>query len=129
MMKNAFAQTAVDAMEKQRCDATVSGDMLILASLLDDELMFVHSSGCVHGKSEYLTFLAEKIDTRQIKRPQPLAYRFLPDMVITTGRLEQSLVRRTDGSEVEIRALVTQIWIQREAVWKLWHVHSGRLPD
>jgi ketosteroid isomerase-like protein len=128
-MKNASAQAAIEAIEQQRCDATVSEDLLTLASLLDDELTFVHSSGYIHGKSEYLTFLTDKIKTRQIVRPQPLAYRLLPDLVITTGQLKQSLQRRADGSELHIRALVTQVWIKRETGWKLLHLHSGRMPD
>ncbi|MGF6876165.1 nuclear transport factor 2 family protein [Paraburkholderia sp. MM5477-R1] len=128
-MKDASIQAAVEALEQQRCDATVAGDLHKLASLLDDDLTFVHSAGYVHGKSEYLSFLTEKIKVRQIVRPQPLAYRFLPDTVITTGHLEQSLVRRTDGSELNIRALITEIWVKSEGGWKLLHLHSGRLPD
>ncbi|TDY21322.1 uncharacterized protein DUF4440 [Paraburkholderia sp. BL6665CI2N2] len=128
-MKDAPIQAAVEALEQQRCDATVAEDLPKLASLLDDDLTFVHSTGYVHGKSEYLSFLTEKIKVRQIVRPQPLAYRFLPDMVITTGHLEQTLARRTDGSELNIRAVVTEIWVKREVGWKLLHLHSGRLPD
>jgi ketosteroid isomerase-like protein len=128
-MKNASTQAAVEAMERQRVDATVAGDLTTLAALLDDDLTFVHSSGYIHDKSEYLTFLMDKIKTQRIVRPQPVTYKFLADMAITTGRLEQSLLRRVDGSEINIRALVTQIWIKRKAGWKLFHLHSGRLPD
>lgn len=128
-MKNASAHDAVAATEHQRCHATVSGDLITLASLLDDDLTFVHSSGYIHSKSEYLTFLTDQVATRHIVRPQPLAYKFLPNLVITTGRLEQTLQRRIDGSEVNIQALVSQIWIKRESGWKLLHLHSARLPD
>ena len=128
-MNNASAKSAVEAIEQRRCDATVSGDLLTLAPLLDDDLTFVHSSGYIHDKSEYLTFLSHEIKTQKIVRAQPLAYKFLPELVITTGQLEQSLQRRNDGSEVHIRALVTQVWIKRETGWKLLHLHSGRMRD
>ncbi|NUY33550.1 nuclear transport factor 2 family protein [Paraburkholderia sp. JPY303] len=128
-MNHASVKSAVDALEQQRCDATVSEDLLTLASLLDDDLTFVHSSGYVHDKPEYLTFLSDKIKTHKIVRGQSLAYHFLPELVITTGQLEQWLQRRSDGSEINIRALVTQVWIKRETGWKLLYLHSGRLSD
>ncbi|WP_321857329.1 nuclear transport factor 2 family protein [Paraburkholderia tropica] len=128
-MNNALTQAAIEAMEQQRCDSTISGDLLGLAALLDDDLTFVHSSGYVHDKPQYLTFLAEKIRTRQIVRPQPLLYKFLPDFVLTTGHLEQSLQRRADASDVNMRALVTEVWVKRETGWKLLHLHSTRIPD
>ena len=128
-MNNASAKSAVDAIEQRRCDATVSGDLLMLASLLDDDLTFVHSSGYIHGKWEYLTFASHKIKTQKIVRAQPLAYKFLPELVIATGQLQQSLQRQNDGAQVHIRALVTQVWIKRKTGWKLLHLHSGRMPD
>ncbi|SAK94123.1 hypothetical protein AWB81_05161 [Caballeronia arationis] len=128
-MNNASVKSAVDVLEQRRCDATVSEDLLTLASLLDEDLTFVHSSGYIQDKSKYLAFLSDKIKTHKIVRAQPLAYKLLPEFVITTGQLEQWLQRRSDGSEVNIRALVTQVWIKRETGWKLLHLHSGRLPD
>ncbi len=96
---------------------------------MNDDLTFVHSSGYIHDKPKHLAFLSDKIKTHKNVRAQPLAYIFLPELVITTGQFEQSLQRRNDGSEVNIRALVTQVWIRRETGWKLPHLHSGRLPD
>lgn len=65
-MNDASTKSAVDAIEQRRCDATVSGDLFTLASLLDDDLTFVHSSGYIHGKPEYLTFVSHKIKTHSI---------------------------------------------------------------
>ena len=116
------------AMEQQRCDASIAEDFATLSDLLDDELTFVHSTGYAHDKAQYLAFLADRVKALNIERAA-MTDRVLGDAVVCTGPLAQTMRRKADGSHVEIRALVTQIWIRRPSGWKLLHHHSTRTPD
>ncbi|VVE76137.1 hypothetical protein PCA31118_05142 [Pandoraea captiosa] len=120
--------STVAALEQQRCRASIAEDFAALSDLLDDDLTFVHSTGYAHDKAQYLAFLAERVKSLDIERPA-LTYRVLTDTVVCTGPLVQTMQRKTDGSRVDIRALVTQIWVRRASGWKLLHHHSTRTPD
>ncbi|WER50351.1 nuclear transport factor 2 family protein [Cupriavidus sp. WKF15] len=119
----------IDQVEQARCDATVNGAHHVLADLLADDLLFIHSSGYVHGKADYLAFLAEKIRTLEIARPSPPAYKPAGTSVLVCGPIDQTLVRRTDGSRVEVRSYTTQVWTRSGDGWRLIHHHSTRRAD
>jgi hypothetical protein len=119
----------LEKLETLRCESTVNGDLETLQQMFGEELLFVHSAGYSHNKTDYLGFLSDKIKMLEMARPAPLDYRFFGEMVVTCGPLDQLLQRRVDQTLVPIKAMVTQIWTRQGDDWKLSHVHSTRRPE
>jgi ketosteroid isomerase-like protein len=118
---------AIEMLEHRRIEATLSRDLDALASLLDDDLRFVHSTGRVDRKLEYLNFIGTVIRTLRISRRSAPEYRLHGDTMVTSGLLEQTIQRARDAASIEIAALTTQVWVRFHGQWRLLHQHSSRI--
>lgn len=116
--------------ERDRRDALVDDDMTALAGLLCDDLVHVHTTGTVHGKSQLLQHAGGLLRFLDVERG-PLAIRSLgPDAAVMTGEMTNTLRRRDQPDErVTVRAFVTQVWSRRDGDWRIARFHAVRLPE
>jgi ketosteroid isomerase-like protein len=115
--------------ERLRCRLLEEGDAEAVAELLDDELVYVHSTGVVHTHADLMNFLRGGIRYQLVRRR---ALRAVPagDAVLLTGflRIEG---RRAQGAEsFGSSSFVSQIWTPAtDPGWKLRLFQSTRVPD
>ena len=120
---------AVLERDSQRASLLASGDLPALAGLLDDDLVYVHSTGLVHGKAELIRFFAE---TLQVLDVRTFVDRFTDGGDIAYIGLFQRMharVRADATREVSTCTYVGEVWRRRSGDWGLLHFQSTLVGD
>ena len=92
-------------------------------------LVHVHTTGIVHGKQALLGHAGGFLQFLDIERGELLVRALGPDAAVMTGPMTNVVRRRGIDERVEVRAFVTQVWVQREPGWQIASFHAVRLPD
>lgn len=121
------AMPALLARETLRCRALLERDYAGLADLLDDALVHIHSTGEVHGKTDYLTHAAGPGRLLEIKRGE-LGVRVFGDAALMTGTLSTTIQPPAPIAAVTVHAHVMQIWLLSDDVWRMLAFQATRLP-
>lgn len=117
------------ARERLRRDALVADDMATLAGLVTDDIVHVHTTGIVHGKSELLDHAGRFLKFYEVERG-PLQIRMLASNVaVMTGSMTNTVGRRGLDERLRVYAFVTQVWIFEDKVWRIASFHAVRKPD
>lgn len=112
------------ALEDERFAATVAQDFAALDRLIDDRLVYVHSSGVADGKTTFLDkqkggslrYRAFDVVRREFRR--------FGDVVISTGELRVKVT--ADGKNAKVRLLYTCVYPSASDL-RLVSWHSTRL--
>ena len=96
------------ALETRRYDAMTSNDLVALAALLHDELVYTHSSGVVDTKASYLEALRSG-------RTRYLSVEQCEHQIKLMG--DMALVIAATHIEVDVRALRKSLDLRSLAVW------------
>lgn len=100
-------EAEVLAVEQQRQNALINGDLTVLDEIFDDSLVHIHAPGLVHTKS----LLLEHVATRQaylgITR-QDLQVRLFGEAAVLTGGIVNRM-RAPEGGERVLEGVVTQV--------------------
>ncbi|NIF77121.1 nuclear transport factor 2 family protein [Paraburkholderia sp. Cy-641] len=116
----------VQQLEDARYAAMVSKDIPTLDRLLDDKLIYMHSSGVADTKSSYLEGLRTGVwDYHGIDRTE-LRYQIDGDIVLVFGKLAIRMMIRGVFKAFESRALA--VWVRKREGWRLLAVQSGVIP-
>ena len=115
--------------ERERRDALVADDMDLLATLLTDDLVHVHTSGAVHGKTELLGHAGGFLRFLDVERGPLKIRRVGHDAAVMTGPMTNTVRRRDQDERVIVRAFVTQVWVRRDDSWQIASFHAVRLAD
>lgn len=118
------------AAEHARAAALVARDTQALATLLHDELQYIHATGVLHDRAGLLRFvqdgprfLAAELRTPRVRLQGPCA--------LVTGELQLRLQREPGSAPVEARSLVSQVWLRAGDPphrWRLALFQSTRFP-
>jgi ketosteroid isomerase-like protein len=112
---NASEDEVVSA-EQERCRLVNAGEWDALASLLADELTFVHSVGLVEGKAQWIEGL--KKSPRYFFR-DGVKVRIFGDVALTTGGLVHVFLDDAGAPRSVLPVAILQVWIKRDGGWKL----------
>ncbi|MCE4546074.1 MULTISPECIES: nuclear transport factor 2 family protein [unclassified Caballeronia] len=119
-------QEFIRKLEDERYEAMLTKDIPTLARLLDEGLVYVHSSGVTDSKESYLNGLASGLwDYRQIGRSD-VRIEVHDGVALVFGKLAIQLATKGVSRGFETRALV--VWSRKPDGWRLIAVHSGALP-
>lgn len=111
------------AIERRRCDAICANDLATLEAMMSDTLTYVHKSGSIEDKEEYLKGLTDLREFKSVER-NDLAIRMRGDVAVMTG-IQRVLVRRRDDGEFrEITVFATQVWSKSDGAWQMEIYHS-----
>lgn len=117
---------AVLAAEDAREAALIAHDVATLERLLDDGLVWIHSSGLVESKSGFFA-RAARSDIRYIAfRRSEENIRLYGAIAINYGVYE--LDARVDGVLTRIRNCFTNMWLFSDAGPRLISTQSTRIP-
>lgn len=122
-------ERTLTARERTRREALVSDDMTLLASLMTDDLVHAHTTGIVHDKAALLSHAGNFLRFIDVERG-PLTIRSLgPAAAVMTGTMTNIVKRRDQDERVQVRAFVTQIWVERDGDWLITSFQATRLPE
>jgi ketosteroid isomerase-like protein len=115
------AQQEVFAAHEKRRIATLNGDANIVASMMTDDLTFIHANAVVETKEQFI----DALKTRRLQ------YKTLTDedrqvrVNGTTGVVSGTvhIVVDASGMEYDLRVLFTELWVKEGDAWRmmLWH--------
>jgi ketosteroid isomerase-like protein len=115
-------------LELARCRALAAGDLAQVATLCSPRLVYVHSPGVVHGRSEFLQFLRDQVRFSAVSRRQ-LQVRPAGEVAWTTGLLRYEGCRLPGEQPFVAVSFVTQVWRQCEEGWQMEVCQSTRVEE
>lgn len=125
-MTETTVQAVLDA-EALRRSALINDDAAQVQDLFADDLVYVHTSGLIHDKAQYLAYAAEVVRYLDISRDQ-LQVRVHGNVAVMTGFQVNTLCKREDAKPVRGEGFVTQVWVKGERGWQISSFHGSRLP-
>jgi ketosteroid isomerase-like protein len=118
--------TEIVLLEDERYAAMLAKDVATLERLLDDDLVYMHSSGVADSKASYLAGLREGVwDYLKIGRSEQ-SVKVSGDTALVFNRLAISIKVRGVQKELDNRALA--VWVRRGGAWRLLALQSGAVP-
>src|SRR5688572_4014105 len=97
-----------------------------LEPVLDDRLMFVHSSGWAENKQELIQDIKSgKLRYTNIQITEA-SVRMYPAMAIVIGKAKFNVI--LDGKPLELSLCYTEVYVQKNEKWLLASRHANRLP-
>lgn len=126
-MNQSLIQEVIDA-ETRRRNALIQDDQEAIEQLFTEDLVYVHTSGLVHDKSEYLAYARAVIKYLNVERGD-LEVRVHGDIAVMTGYQINTLQKRGDDTPIRGEGFVTQVWLKGPEGWKITSFHGSRLPQ
>jgi ketosteroid isomerase-like protein len=113
-------------IENQRIQAMIAGDLATLERLLADDLSYVHSTGQVESKQEFLARLKSgDLKYRAMPREE-VKVRILGCAAIVTGKAKADV--ESKGLKLSFPMRFTDIYVKRAERWQLIAWQSTRMP-
>ncbi len=108
----------IAALEHTLYRAMVERDFHTLRSLLADDLWYVHSTGVVESKAEYLAALANGRYEYERVASTDVAIEVHGDVAVATGEVQMS-VSAAGEPKALVRLLFTLLWVKQAERWQL----------
>jgi len=120
------AEQAVLDLSKKKFGWMIRMKYDSLEPILDDRLMFVHSSGWTETKQELIQDIKSgKLRYTNIQVLEAKA-RIYPSTAIVTGKGKFQVT--LDGNNLELNLSYTEVYVQKDGKWLLASRHSNKLP-
>jgi ketosteroid isomerase-like protein len=115
---------ALVAAEHRWADANIACDTSAMASVLSDNLMFVHTDGNADGKQAYLT----KVSGCQVARVEitPTSVHILGDVAIVDGLLRMTFKGR-ETNALNPPGTYSRVYVRSGSRWVMFGHHSTRV--
>jgi hypothetical protein len=112
-------------LDQKRVDAQVRGDFGVLESILGEDLTYVHASGAVQNKAEFLADLTSGKRVYKSVKSSDLHVRILGRVAVITG--QSKIIVINDAKEHELSLRVTEVYADRNKHWQMVAYQSTRL--
>lgn len=120
-------KTQLLQLETERRRALVEEDYARVAELFADDLVYVHTTGLVQGKADYLDYARSAVQYLAIERGE-LQIRFYGErLAVMTGPHCNTLQRRGGDQLIRGEGFATQVWAFGENGWQISSFHATRL--
>lgn len=124
---NTTLQTAIVANERAFLKAVLAGEVATLNEMLSDDFVYVHESGLISTKVQFMTdFLSKRYEEAVLGPKQPEEpMRQYGNTVFTIGMGHL----RLKGERAYPATTVTHVWVEQGGKWVLVHrheCHSGK---
>ena len=118
-------QKAVLTIDQERTDAQIKQDTATLDRLLGDDLTYVHASGLVQSKAEFIADLKSSKRVYKNVTNSDVNVRLLQDAAVITAKSEISV--SFEGKENDLSLQVIEVYTKRNGRWQLIAYQSTRL--
>ena len=115
------------AFIQQRLIYLCEKDFSSLSDLLDEDLKYVHATGIIHNKEEYLRFIQQRINITAA-RIENFTCIQSSESCILLGTLIQTFQRAGESHSIEAHSSISEIWLNRNG-WKLYSFQSTRIEQ
>ena len=120
------AADSVKATEAERFRLMTANDLSGLMGYLDEDLVYIHSTGEMETKAEFLERVRSgKLRYRSIQ-PAAARVRTVGSVAIVTGRAKVGVT--SDGADRDLEILYTSVYRKTGGRWKLLSWQSTRIP-
>jgi Domain of unknown function (DUF4440) len=118
--------TALKAAEAARFKANVDADATALGQLLDDALEYVHSTGEVNTKQEFIDSLVSGKRDYVSTTFEIQGIRFIGDVAIIRGNANVTVA--DNGASRDLDIGYTDVWVWKDKRWQMTAWRSARMP-
>jgi hypothetical protein len=113
------------AADRARLDAQVRGDVDALDKCLGADLTYVHSSGVVETKDQFLGGIKSGKYKYKAVTTEGVTVRSYGDTAVLGGKATIDVV--ADGKDLHVVLRFTDVWVKRDGRWQMVAWHSTRL--
>ena len=130
---SASAQPVADPVREvreantRRFAAMVRADAAELGRLLADDLTYVHSTGELNDKAQFLASIASQATQYRAIEPRETDVRVYGETAVVTGRAAIKVTAK--GQDLAFVARYSAVYVRREGAWKLAAWQSTRIPE
>jgi len=103
--------------DRQRYEAMIDGDCARLDALLDDALLYTHSSGRTEGKQDFLRLLGANPFIYQAVSREARGFVPFVEVVLMHGAAKMDLLTAAGPKSVD--CLFQSLWRRHGAEWKM----------
>jgi hypothetical protein len=106
-------------LQKQFEDASIAADAAKVSALMSEDAIFVHGSGAVQTKAEYISSLTSgqlKLSTYQMIGGKVVFFR---GGAVVSGPTEISIVAPGGAPPRTLRLLISTVWVEKASVWQV----------
>jgi ketosteroid isomerase-like protein len=118
-------EKAVLSIDGERAEAQIKQDAATLDRLLSDDLTYVHASGLVQSKAEFIADLQSSKRVYKSITNSDVKVRVLQGTAIITSKSEINV--SFDGKENDLSLQVIEVYAKRNERWQLIAYQSTRL--
>lgn len=118
-------EAAVNACETRRYQAVLAGDTQALSDLLDESLVYTHSTGTIDSKASYLAAIAAGTLLYRRIEPSDVSLLFRGSTAFVFCRIAMDVV--VGGVPKLLDNRTTSVWVPHAAGWRLLVAHSTPL--
>jgi hypothetical protein len=116
---------AIVTLDSERADAQIRRDFATLDRVLGDDLTYIHASGLVQSKAEFIADLKSGKRSFTSIKTSDVSVRLLKGTAVITARSETHVVH--EGKENALTLRVTEVYALRKAHWQLIAYQSTRV--
>ncbi|WP_374438250.1 nuclear transport factor 2 family protein [Pseudomonas panipatensis] len=116
------------ALESERQRALVEEDHARIAALFADDLLYVHTTGLVQDKAQYLDYARNAVRYLAVERGELRLRFFGDDLALMSGPQCNLLQKRAGGDPVRAEGFATQLWVRGAEGWRIASFHGTRSP-
>jgi uncharacterized protein (TIGR02246 family) len=116
---------AVVALDNERSHAQMQQDFVALDRLMAEDLTYIHASGMVQGKAEFIADLKSGKRSYKSIKNSDVNVRVLEGAVVITARSDLQVVHDSKQNDFSVR--VTEVYAKRNGGWQLIAYQSTRI--
>jgi ketosteroid isomerase-like protein len=123
----AKAADMVKELDAKRFVSQTKNDFETLTTLLADDLVYVHSSANVDGKSAFIDSMRSGRTKYESIEPAEVKVRVYGNTAIVNGLAKLTVA--TNGQSNSFSLRYTDVWVMRDNKWQMVTWQSTRLPE
>ncbi|MED5611386.1 MULTISPECIES: nuclear transport factor 2 family protein [Pseudomonas] len=121
-------RTELLALEQARQRALVEEDHAGLERLFADDLLYVHTTGLVQDRAQYLDYARHAVRYLAVERGELRVRLFGDALALMSGPQCNLLQKRGGGEPVRAEGFATQLWVREDGGWRIAAFHGTRTP-
>jgi hypothetical protein len=113
------------ALDAERADAQVHQDFAVLERILADDLTYIHASGLVQNKADFIADLKSGKRSYKSIKNSDVNVRVVEGAAVISCRSQVEVVHEGKVNDISMR--VTEVYAKRNGTWQLIAYQSTRL--
>jgi hypothetical protein len=113
-------------LEQARSRALVDEDYQRVDEIFADDLVYVHTTGLVQGKADYIDYAQNAVQYLAIERGDLRIRLYGESLAVMTGPQCNTLQKRGGDQPIRGEGFATQVWVRGVRGWQISSFHATR---